>query len=95
MSDSENSVDVRLSRIEGTVDQMDKRLSRVEAQVDRTSDELDWLKDRMDRRFAEMNKRIDAHHDSLERSMRRWTVITLIIFTMVVTISSGVIHHFQ
>lgn len=79
--------DARLSRIEGTVDQMDKRLGRAVTQLDELSGRIDGLNGRID----ETNQQMDDRFTALQTDMRRWLYLLLFAISVVFTVITAVI----
>lgn len=80
MSVDTDRFDARLSRVEGTVEQMDKRLAD--------------MNDRMDRLDARMNERFDALDNdiqTLRTEFRRWLLVFFAAMTLVFAVVSVVV----
>jgi uncharacterized coiled-coil protein SlyX len=68
-SQEEITLEERIARIEGILEQMNERLNSLEAQMTRINERLDTLNTRLDKLINAFNARIDALHTKVDSSI--------------------------
>lgn len=71
MSENDTAFDARLSRIEGTVEQMDKRLGDVTERIASVDRRMEDRFDAVDRQFGEMDAKVDGRFSEMDAKIDR------------------------